>query len=219
MSYDAVIFDNDGVIVRQTHDTDTIRQQIEQALRQRGADPDPEQIDTFTWANGRRAIELACQDLGIDAPDFWEQRERICSQIQQQEIREGIKDLYPDTNAIEELSGRLPLGIVSNNQQQTIDFVVDYFGLEDRFQTRYGREPGLEGVSRKKPAPYYLRLAEQDLGATEPLYVGDSRTDVQAAHNAGMDAAFIRRPHREGYTLDEEPEHEIDGLHDVIRLL
>ncbi len=40
-----------------------------------------------------------------------------------------------------------------------------------------------------------------------------------AAANAGVDSAFVRRPHREGYALDAEPTHEIAGLDELPALV
>jgi len=213
VSYSAVLFDNDGVLIER-HRTGVIEEQIRELLAEEGAEPDEDQLHALTWATGRRAIEQACQDLGVDPASFWQRREATCSRVQQEAIRSGQKALYPDIDAIEELADRLPLGIVSNNQQETIDFILKHFGMEETFTTQYGREPGLEGVSRKKPAPYYPRLAQQDIGvpADEVLFVGDSSTDIEAAHAAGMDAGFIRRPHRRDYDVQEPPEYEIDGL-------
>ncbi|MFB6200940.1 MAG: HAD-IA family hydrolase [Halorhabdus sp.] len=66
--------------------------------------------------------------------------------------------------------------------------------------------------SFQKPAPYYLEQALADLETTDALYVGDSETDVEAAHAAGIDAAFVRRSHRADAKLAVTPDYEIDGL-------
>jgi len=48
--------------------------------------------------------------------------------------------------------------------------------------------------------------------------VGDDESDVVAAHRAGIDSAFIRRPHRRDADLDVEPTYVIDDLHDLRRV-
>lgn len=220
MSYEAILFDNDGVLIER-HRTGTIETQIRELLADHGAEPDQDQLHALTWATGRRAIEQTCEELGVDPATFWARREAACSRVQQEAIRSGDKQLYPDIDAVHELADQLPLGIVSNNQQETIEFIVEHFGMQDVFETHYGREPGLEGVSRKKPAPYYPRLAQQDIGVSpgEVLFIGDSTTDIEAAHNAGMDAAFIRRPHREDYAVQAEPEYEVDRLYELSEII
>jgi phosphoglycolate phosphatase len=39
---------------------------------------------------------------------------------------------------------------------------------------------------------------------------------VLAARAAGLDAAFVRRPHREAYDLSVDPTYELDGLADLL---
>jgi len=56
-------------------------------------------------------------------------------------------------------------------------------GVRQLFQT----VTGFEDVAQPKPDPAGIRLAMEKLGASarETLYVGDSRNDMLAAHNAG----------------------------------
>lgn len=109
----------------------------------------------------------------------------------------------------------MPLGVVSNNQHRTVEHVVAECDLGDLFETWYGRHPTLDGMARRKPDPSYLEHAIEDLGTREVLYVGDSNVDIEAAAEAGVDSAFVRRPHREGYDLRREPTHRIDGLDEL----
>jgi len=53
-----------------------------------------------------------------------------------------------------------------------------------------------------------------DLRADTALLVGDSESDVVAARNAGIDSAYIHRPHRDG-ALTVTPTYEIDSLSDL----
>jgi len=39
---------------------------------------------------------------------------------------------------------------------------------------------------------------------------------VVAAHRAGVDAAFLRRPHTETTALSERPEYDLPGLDAVV---
>ena len=53
----------------------------------------------------------------------------------------------------------------------------------------------VESLERKKPNTHYVERALSDLDADAALYVGDSESDVVAADRAGLDSAFVRRPH------------------------
>ena len=51
------------------------------------------------------------------------------------------------------------------------------------------------------------------------LYADDSGSDVLTAHRAGLDSAFLRRPHTWNMELPAEPTHEVETLHEVAALL
>lgn len=215
--YEAVVFDNDGVLLELT----------EMALHRRAArdafesvgvdDPAEEHVEAMKIGVTVPKLMDVCDHYGLDPDRFWRVRDTTMARRQQDAIRRGEKGVYPDVSALEKLDR--PMGIVSSNQQATVEFGLQSFDLAGHFETIYGREPAVESLRRKKPDPYYLEQALADLGTTDALYVGDSETDVQAAHAAGIDAAFVRRPHRDGYELSVTPEYEIDGLADVSRIL
>jgi HAD superfamily hydrolase (TIGR01549 family) len=157
-----------------------------------------------------------CDAYGLDPEVFFPLRDSHSSQHQQAEVRAGRKTLYDDFEAVHALDH--PLGIVSSNQQETVDFLLDHFDIDHLFETAYGREPTPESLRRKKPNTHYLERALSDLDADSALYVGDSETDLIAAHDAGLDSVFIRRPHRAGADFDTDPTYEIDSLDAVPEL-
>lgn len=209
MAYDAVVFDNDGVLTVPTRQ-EVIVAAIETALQEFGiANPDPEHIRRMVSIQPD-ALERLCARYDLDPTEFWPERDRHVSTAHQREIQNGRKPLYDDVQHLHELT--VPLGIVSNNQHSTIEYLVDYFDLSEVFSTYYGRDLSFEGLKRKKPNPYYLKRAVADLEAEKPLFVGDSRTDIEVAARLDIDSAFIRRPHRRTYTGSPEPTHEIDSF-------
>ncbi|MFB6136586.1 MAG: HAD family hydrolase [Halobacteriaceae archaeon] len=222
MTYDAVVFDMDGVLVTGRHtDPAVYEAAVEAALAERGvaADADGETVSTLAKPDGAEQFRAACADLGVPADELWAEREARASELENERIAAGERALYDDVDALEDLPADRALGVVSNNRHATVEFVVDHFGL-DRFGAAYGRDPTLEGFRRLKPDPHYVERALADLGATPSaaLYVGDRRTDVQAAYNAGCDAALLDRPDvvpGEG----PDPTHRVDSLADLRALL
>lgn len=217
MPYDAVVFDADGVLVEPTA-AETLETAIRTALAEHGVE-DPESADV----DGLRAttpedLRAVAERYGLeDTAAFWASRDRLASEAQQAAVRAGEKALYDDVEAALELP--VPLAVVSNNQQATVDFVLEQAGIADRFDPIYGRQPTLEDVARKKPEPYYLQRAIEALGADRPLFVGDSNVDLAAAEAAGVDAVFIRRPHRADYVLEHEPTYEIESLEELAAIV
>ncbi|XVH32069.1 HAD family hydrolase [Haloferacaceae archaeon DSL9] len=214
--YDAVIFDNDGVLVRRTA-YDVLRAATWSAFEAVGIDsPSVDQVEAMVIGVTPSAVETLCGRYGVDADAFWRAREDAAVAAQRDEVRAGRKRPYGDITALDALSA--PLGIVSSNQQQTVEFLLDHFGLAGYFDAVYGREPTVDSLRLKKPEPHYLNEALDALDADRALFVGDNDSDVEAAENAGIDSAFIRRPHRRDHDPNPTPTHVVSDLHDVVSL-
>ena len=215
MTYDAVVFDNDGVL---THPTprDVLREATVDAFERVGVpDPAPEHVDAVHLHVTPADLQTAAGAYDLDPAVLWRARDEAFSETQVADMRQGRKPLYPDYEAVRELT--VPRGIVSTNQHATIDAILDYHGIGGDFQTHYGREMEPASLRKKKPGSHYLDRALADLGVDpgDALFVGDSESDVLAAENAGTDSAFLWRDHREGYALDATPDHELDSLREL----
>lgn len=210
MPYDAVLFDNDGVLTAMTDD-EVLKRAVREAFRDMGvSDPDPADVTRLIVGVTPELLTDIATKYGLDPAAFWHRREIRASLVQEREILAGRKPLFEDFAALADIT--LPMGIVSSNQHRTIEAILDHNGIRDRFGTYYGRGMAVESLSRKKPATYYVDLAVSDLGARNPLFVGDSESDIQAAHAAGMDSVFIRRDHRADHELSIKPTYEIRSL-------
>lgn len=215
--YEGVVFDNDGVLVELT-EMDLHRRAARDTFERVGVDdPATEHVEAMSIGVTVPILQSVCDHYGLDPDRFWHERDSLMARRQQAAIRRGEKGVYDDIGTLAELDR--PMGVVSSNQQATVEFGLRTFDLAEHFETIHGRGPAVESLQRKKPAPYYLEQAIDDLGITDVLYVGDSETDVQAAHAAGIDAAFVRRSHRKSAELSVTPEYEIDGLADLPAVL
>lgn len=212
--YQSVIFDADGVLLRHPpNDMDAYADMVAETFRAFDECPSDSDIEEFFGASktvGKMRQVCECHD--IDLETFWAERERRSSELQQQMMENGERDLYEDCTVLSTLAQTHDLGLVSTNQQETIGFMIDHFDLDGCFETVYGREPTIEGFQRVKPNTYYIEQALEDLGTRSAVYVGDSTSDVVAAHRAGLDSVFIWRDHRTNYKLAENPTYEIDQL-------
>lgn len=244
--YDALLFDNDGVLVGRTP-ADVLRGAAYRAFDAVGVpNPDPDHVEALLFGVTPATVRTVAAAYDLDAADLWKARDRAASEAQIRAARAGRKTPYEDVAALRSLDPPLGMGVVSRNQQATVDFLLDHFGLAGRFGAAHGRQPTVESLRRAKPAPDHVRRALTDLasesntdadpdpdpdtdagsdpgsGSTaetpDALLVGDNESDVVAAHNAGIDSAFLRRPHRRDADLDAEPTHVIDDLHDLRRI-
>ncbi|WP_440008456.1 HAD family hydrolase [Halomicrococcus sp. SG-WS-1] len=213
MSYDTVVFDNDGVLVGRTS-FDVLREATQETFAQFGVtDPDPDHVENMTVGTTPRQVDVVCDEYDLDRETFWRTLDRTSSLAQQEEARAGRKTPYGDIDTLANLDAAM--GIVSSNQQQTVDFLLDHFDYTSMFGTAYGREATVKSLDRRKPNSYYIDCALADLDADSALFVGDNESDVRAAENAGIDSAFIRRPHRRDWDLNVWPTWEIESLDDL----
>jgi HAD superfamily hydrolase (TIGR01549 family) len=214
-AYDAIVFDNDGVLIEPTD-----RERLCEAVEQCFAHFDVTAAATVVRRIGEEDA-LPFEDVreahGLDPSEWWPRREAAAVEVQCEEIRAGRKTLYDDVEALRELEHAL--AIVSNNQHETIEFIVEQHELHEQFETYYGREPTVAGARCKKPEPDYIERALEDLGTRTALYVGDSEKDVVAAQRAGIDSAFLRREHRADLTLSVDPTYEFPDLRSLVDAL
>jgi HAD superfamily hydrolase (TIGR01549 family) len=213
--YEAIVFDNDGVIVEPTDRTHIV-DGVQQAFRELGHDPGRDHAE-WSVASGAGPAGLV-GDLPLDPVTLWRTREDAVAAAQKEATRQGGKRPYEDTTVLSRLDA--PLGLVSNNQAETVRFLLEYHGL-DGFETSYGREHSVAGAARRKPRPYYIERALEDLERhpEDALYVGDSEKDVVAAHRAGMDSAFLRREHVADTSLSLEPTYDVSDLDALAEVL
>lgn len=215
--YEAVIFDNDGVLLSLT-ELEPHREGARDALAAVGVeDPSPEDVETISLGVSPADLQAICDRHDIDPSELWRARDREVSARQRAEMRAGRKAPYDDIDTL--AAFECPLGVVSSNQTATVEFAFEHFGLDEYFQTVYARPPTLESLRLKKPNPHYVEQALADLDTDRALFVGDNESDVEAAHAAGIDAAFIRRPHRVDHDLSVDPEYEVDDLEGVLTIV
>ncbi|WP_410766607.1 HAD family hydrolase [Haloferax sp. DFSO60] len=214
--YDSVIFDHDGVLTTLV-ELSVLREATWETFETLGvSNPDPDHVERLVIHVVPEDVRAVADTYDLDPETLFRTRDELASAAQCEAIDAGHKTPYDDFDSVRRIDA--PMGIVSNNQQATIDHVVETMDVTDLFPTAYGREPSMTSLQRKKPDPYYIERAMDDLGVDSPLYVGDSDSDIVAAHAAGVDSAFIRRGHRRDHTPSPDPTHEIAGLDDLLTL-
>ncbi|SEW21792.1 HAD family hydrolase [Natrinema salifodinae] len=212
-----VLFDMDGIILDGPRtDPQVYADAGDAALAELGADPTPAQRRDFRRHDYER-IRAHCADLGIDPARFWELKETYASNGTHDRLRSGERGTYDDIDAIHELGDRTSIGLVTNNRHETAEFVADHFGFD--FAVVRGRDPTFEGYERRKPAPYYIEDALDTLGVSEGLYVGDSAKDVTAGRAAGLETAYVRRPHNRDRDRPAGATYELESLIELLDIV
>ena len=208
-----VLFDMDGVLLEGTGTDPAIyAAAADDAIESLGLEPTPAQRRALR----RHAIEPVLEhavDLGVDPDAFWATKDEHASRRSHELIRSGGRRLYDDVDAVYDLAAEATLGLVSNNRHETVTFVVEHFELP--FAAVRGRPPTIDGSRRRKPDPHYLERTLATLDADGGVYVGDRETDVHAARAAGLEAAYLRRPHNDGVSLPEGTAYELHSLEEL----
>lgn len=224
MSYGAVLFDCDGVLVTLPS------QRTMQAAAQRTF----ERFDLASPSRGAvrellsgdvRAITARCRRAGIDRQEFCATAAREAVRAQCREFEAGLRSVYDDVAAVRSLS--VPLGIVSDNHRRVLAYLLERFDLTRCFETVQSCSFTPAGFERRKPNPYNVHVAldELDVEPGNTLFVGDRPVDVEAARRAGVDSALVCREvdmdtDEDGVVADSEretlegvrPTHRIDDL-------
>ena len=216
---EALLFDMDGVIL-DGWGTDSVvhARAVDDVLANRDLHASDDLRATLSRNAYDDDFRAACETLGVDPDAFFTAREERSATRSVERLAAGTRQLCPDVDILDELTDHTSVGLVSNNYDPTVEFVVDHFRL-DAFAFVRGRDLGPDGFRRRKPNPHYLNEALDALGASDGLYIGDRATDIIAAERAGLDAVLVRRDHNADLDLDVEPTAEIESLRDLLPLI
>lgn len=221
MSYDAVLFDSDGVLVERPRPDEMVTVARE-TIAETELDADAGAVLGAFATGDVSGLARQCRDSGVNFATFCQRGATVLFERQRETVESGLRSAYDDITALRSLDR--PMGLVSDNHPGFVEFVLDRFGIADLFETVRCRTFSPSGLQRRKPDPGNLRAALNDLAAdTEStLHVGDTAVDVAAADRLGIDSALLQRPSHDGPTdlgsaavEPVDPEYEIEGLDEL----
>ncbi|MFC7074149.1 HAD family hydrolase [Halovenus rubra] len=217
--YDSLVLDYDGVLAtvldKEARTEACCRVAFEEFL-DRDVTPQRETVQRLSRSVTPETVHTLSRQLDTTADALWEFRDDMLATVLNEATTAGRKRPYPDVGALADL--KVPLGIASNNQRRVVTHGLTEYEMVSKFETVHAREPQLESLHNKKPAPTFLESAWADLDSQNPLYVGDKETDVLAAQRAGMDVALIRRDHNRDRNIGHDPTYEVSSLDAVVSL-
>ncbi len=217
MAYDSLLLDHDGVIVTLGAETALVDAAYA-SLQDAGIDdPHDDAVDTLSFSVSNDELRRVSERYGVTPEQLWQYRDDRVEEALRTETTAGRKRPYDDVDILSSLD--IPMGIVSNNQTRVVEFVLDHYDLRTHFGTIHARSPTTESLRRKKPSPTFLEAAMDDLSISNPLYVGDSESDVIAGQRAGLDVAFLRRKHNDTRSLAVDPAYDVSSLTEVEKIV
>lgn len=126
----------------------------------------------------------------------------------------------PTPGAVEALqavnaSGRA-VAVVSNNSAECVESFLKAHGLEGYVAKVVGRPTGQPHLMKPNPFPLITAAERMHIDVTSCALVGDSLTDIQAAHAAGATViAYANKPHKAGLFAEAQADTITDDMHAI----
>lgn len=183
-------------------------------------------------AKYRPEIKLTkAQELGFIGPTL---HQSLGVYLKEDELEEGI-ELYRFHNkeahhthlkvmehapeVLEKLKqAGYPLGIVSSKKKDMVEYGLKLTHLDHYFEVIIGYDE----VSSHKPDPEGIIKALKEMGCSQDnaIYVGDSNTDMEATHAAGLySVAYLFHPERADDVIATKPNSVINDLEELLPIL
>ncbi|MEU6946190.1 HAD hydrolase-like protein [Streptomyces sp. NPDC046316] len=130
----------------------------------------------------------------------------------------------PTPGAVEALhaahaSGRA-IAVVSNNSAECVQRFVELHGLGDYIAKIVGRPTGQPHLMKPNPYPLITAAERMHMDVTNCTLIGDSLTDIQAAHAAGTTViGYANKPHKADLFTEAQADAITDDMHAIANAL
>ncbi|HEI8868515.1 MULTISPECIES: phosphoglycolate phosphatase [Gammaproteobacteria] len=211
-------FDLDGTLV---DSAPGLAAAIDMALMELGCSPAGE-ARVGTWiGNGadvlvQRALRWAERDAN---PELGQQMRARFDHFYAQTVSSGSR-LFPQVRStLAQLAAAgYPMALVTNKPTPFVAPLLQTLGIFDYFSLIIGGDDVIE--KKPHPAPLYLVLGKLGLHASQLLFVGDSRNDIQAAQAAGCPSVGLTYGYNYGEAIAlSHPDRVLERFADLLPAL
>jgi len=187
MTFEAVVFDLDGVIVQSEEIWDDVR---EGYVREQGGRYDAEAQRAMMGMSSLEWSQFIHDELGVAAPPA--EINAAVVELMAARYRERLPIVGGACEAVALMAARFPLGLASSSNRPLIDTVLELAGLTALFSATVSSEE----VAQGKPAPdVFLEVARRlGIDPERCLAVEDSHNGIRSARAAGMRVIAIPNP-------------------------
>ncbi|MGV8927012.1 MAG: phosphoglycolate phosphatase [Ewingella sp.] len=156
------------------------------------------------WAEGDVSPEF-CQKIREKFDHFYAETAESGSRLYPQ-VKETLAALHAQ---------RMPMGLITNKPTPFVAPLLNSLDIEEYFSMVIG---GDDVVQKKPhPTPMYLMLAKLGLRASELVFVGDSRNDIQAAQAAGCRCVGLTYGYNYGESIAlSKPDRVLEHFADLL---
>lgn len=215
--YDAVVFDKDGVLLDSAINNFLWKDKVRISMAgEYGLDFDKDDSIRVAKASSADEIQAFIDEKGMT----WGQLQKIERKSMNAKLRlveENYLRTFPNVENI--LSSlEVPTALATNSPREAAEFTLDYFHINGFFSAVEARsiENIKEYFDSRKPSPKLVEEAAEAMDAENPVMVGDTSADVEAARNAGIDSILF-----EGYGRKHglNPTHRVSRLTEIKRFV
>ncbi|WP_386688903.1 phosphoglycolate phosphatase [Lonepinella sp. MS14437] len=215
-------FDLDGTLVNSLPD---LALSVNSALAEFNFPPAEESL-VLTWiGNGAdvlisRALDWAMQQTGKPLDEQQIQQLKLRFNFYYGENLCNVSRLYPNVKTtLEQLKARgFVLAVVTNKPTKHVQPVLKAFAIDHLFSETLGGQ-SLPAI-KPHPAPLYYLCGKFGFYPHQMLFVGDSRNDILAAHNAGCAAVGLTYGYNYNIPIAEShPEWVFDDFADILKIV
>ncbi|NLN14090.1 MAG: HAD family hydrolase [Tissierellia bacterium] len=184
--YKGIIFDLDGTLLDTIED---LGDSMNEALRILGYPTFEIEEYKLKVGGGFRGLALNCLPDNVEE-DLISKTIDLFAEIYDKNFLNKTRPYEAIDELLDKLNSKgILLAVNSNKKDEYTRILVDKFFKRIPFVKVYGEREGLP----KKPDPYSALeiMAEMGLAKEEILFIGDSKTDILTANNAGMDSIGV----------------------------
>lgn len=179
MAAHGIIFDCDGTLV---NSLDQALESFNFALDQLGEKPrSPDEIKKYFGAAADRILIslIGDREKGLKAFEAYKDHQTLLAP--RISLHEGVRELLETLAA-----HKVPMSVVTGRHEEDLEILLKPHKIHHYFVTLIADSQ----LPHSKPAPDGILLAASRMGIdpAHAIYVGDSQSDVQAAHAAGAQA-------------------------------
>ncbi|MEW1696539.1 HAD-IA family hydrolase [Streptomyces sp. NPDC091278] len=112
------------------------------------------------------------------------------------------------------------VAVVSNNSAECVRVFLELHGLEQHVTNIVGRPSQQPHLMKPNPFPLITAAEQLHIDVTSCTLIGDSLTDIQAAHAAGATAiGYANKPHKTALFTEAKADAVTDDMHAIANAL
>lgn len=179
-SFDAIIFDFDGVLLESEFEGNQLLAELLTDLGHQTTTEDA--IRNFVGYAGPEFLEAIERWIGGPLPPEFHERRKAQSV---RALQEGVRAVLGAVEFVQSLSSDLPIAVASSSSTRWLSGHLRHLGLAERFGAHV--YSGREHVARGKPEPDLYLFAAQQLGVdiARSVILEDSDVGVRGALASG----------------------------------